>query len=53
MDHVQSCDGERLRQWAAFECVLASRVPLDGDMSFGTFPISLAPLGSTADQSSG
>lgn len=53
VDHIQSCDGERLRQWDAFECVLASRAPLDGVVPLGTFPILLAPLGSTADQSSG
>lgn len=47
MDHVQSRDGQRLRQWTAFECVLASRAPLDGGMPLGTFPIPLAPLGST------
>lgn len=52
-DHIQSCDEERLRQWAAFECVLASRAPLDGVVPLGTFPILLAHLGSTADQSSG
>lgn len=49
VDHVQSCDGDRLRQWAAFECVLARRIPLDGSMLLGTFPRSLAPLDHTAE----
>lgn len=30
--------GERLRQWAAFEYVLSSRVPLDEGMHLRTFP---------------
>lgn len=53
VDHIQSYDGERLRQWATFECVLASSTtPLDGIVPLRTFPICLAPLGSTVDQSS-
>lgn len=53
MGHIQSCDGEKLRQLAAFECVLASRAPLDGVVPLETFPILLASLGRTADQRSG